>query len=66
MLTPRRKPGPQPTENWKLYVAAELHRIVEIEGKQPPPASHFAQLCEDNLGYQPDIREVQKLLRHLL
>jgi hypothetical protein len=63
---PRRKPGRQPTKNWKLYVAAELHRIVEIERKQPPPASHFAQLCENKLGYQPDIREVQKLLRQLL
>lgn len=66
MPSPRRKPGPQPTKNWKLYVAAELHRIVEIEGKQPPPAAHFAQLCENKLGYQPDIREVQKLLRLLL
>jgi hypothetical protein len=62
----RRKPGPQPRKNWKLYVAAELHRIVEIEGKQPPVAADFAQLCEDKLGYQPDIREVQRLLRQLL
>jgi hypothetical protein len=66
MSPPRRKPGPQPKKNWKLTVAAELHRIVEIEGKQPPPAAHFAQLCENKLGYQPDIREVQKLLRQLL
>jgi hypothetical protein len=64
--SPRRKPGPRPTKNWKLYVAAELHRIVEIEGKQPPVASHFAQLCENKLGYQPEIREVQKLLKLLL
>ena len=62
----RRKPGPRPTKSWKLYVAAELHRIVEIEGNQPPPASDLAQFCEDNLGYQPDIREIQRLLRHLL
>ena len=66
MPSDRRKPGPRPTKSWKLYVAAELHRIVEIEGKQPPPASDLAQFCEDNLGYQPDLREIQRLLRHLL
>ena len=62
----RRKPGSKPTENWKLHVAGELHRIVLVERKQPPPASYFAQFCEDKSGYHPDIRAVQRLLRVLL
>jgi hypothetical protein len=61
-----RRPGPKPTENWKLHVAGELHRIVVVERKQPPPASYFAQFCEDKSGYHPDIRAVQRLLRVLL
>src|SRR5215469_1406350 len=60
------KPGPKPTENWKLHVAGELHRIVVVERKQPPPASYFAQFCEDKSGYHPDIGAVQRLLRELL
>ena len=62
----RRRRGPKPTENWKLHVAGELHRIVVVERKQPPPASYFAQFCEDKSGYHPDIRAVQRLLRVLL
>ena len=62
----RRKPGRKITMNWRLHVAAELHRIVEIKHKPPPPASYFAQFCGDNLDYEPDIRTVQKLLRSLL
>ena len=61
-----RRPGPKPTENWKLHVAGELHRIVVVERKQPPPASYFVQFCEDKSGYHPDIRAVQRLLRELL
>lgn len=66
MSPPRRKPGRKVRKNWKLFVAAELHRIVEVEGKPPPAAAHFAQLCVNKLDHHPDIREVQKLLRQLL
>jgi hypothetical protein len=62
----RRKPGRQTTANWKLHVAGELHRIVLVEKKPAPPASYFAQFCENKLRYQPDISAVQKLLRNLL
>ena len=65
-LPMRRRPGPKPTENWKLHVAGELHRIVVVERKQPPPASYFAQFCEDKSGYHPDLGAVQRLLRELL
>jgi hypothetical protein len=58
------KPGPQPTKNWKLHVAAELHRIVEA-GKPVPPASYFADHCRDRLAYTPEIRAVQRLLKQL-
>jgi hypothetical protein len=59
----RRKPGRKAEQNWPLHVAGELYRIVIKEGKQPPPASYFAQFCENKLGYQPDIRALQRLLR---
>jgi len=62
----RQRSGPKPIENWKLHIAGELHRIVVVERKQPPPASYFAQFCEDKSGYHPDIRAVQRLLRVLL
>jgi hypothetical protein len=65
-MSPRRKPGPTPIKNWKLHVAAELYRIFEIEGKQPPPASYFADFCRDKLNYVPDMRAIQRLLKHLL
>jgi hypothetical protein len=61
----RRKPGKRTTHDWTLHVARELGRI-EGAGKKVPTASKFAQFCEDTLGYQPDIREVQKLLKQLL
>ena len=62
----RRRRGPKPIENWKLHVAGELHRIVVVERKQPPPASYFAQFCHDKSAYHPDIHAVQRLLRELL
>jgi hypothetical protein len=61
----RRKPGKQTTRDWPLHVARELGRI-EGAGKKVPTAAKLAQFCEDTLGYEPDIREVQKILKLLL
>ena len=63
---PRPKSGPKPTENWKLHVAAELHRIVVIDGKLPPAASYFADFCSEKVNYIPDPRAIQRLLKALL
>jgi hypothetical protein len=61
----RRKPGPRPTQNWKLHVAGEVDRLVKA-GRPVPPASVLAQFCEDTLGWQPDIRGIQRLIKALL
>jgi hypothetical protein len=62
----RRKPEKRIRKNWKLCVAVELHRVMETEGKLPPPASYFATHCLKKLGYHPDISEIQKLIKVLL
>ena len=61
----RRKPGRKPKENWQAFVRGALAVFLN-EGRQVPPASDFAQLCENTLGYQPELREIQKLLKQLL
>jgi hypothetical protein len=66
VMSQRPKSGPKPKKNWKLHVAAELHRIVEIDGKLPPAASYFADFCSVKLSYTPDPRAIQRLLKALL
>jgi hypothetical protein len=61
----RRKPGRKPRGNWKLEVATEVG-LRYREGKPPPAANELAQFCEDKLGFQPDISEIQKWLRLLV
>jgi hypothetical protein len=61
----RRKPGPKIKKGWRLRVAGEANRIMENE-KRIPSAEELAQFCENKLGYQPDERAIQKLLRDLL
>jgi len=63
---PRRKPGPKIKHNWRLFVAAKVHQIREKEGGRTPGAPELAQICEDEIGYQPDVSDIQKLLRILL
>jgi len=62
---PRRKPGPKPKHDWKTQVTRELIRRARA-GKRDPTAPEMLQWCENNLGSQPDIRQMQKLLRDLL
>jgi hypothetical protein len=61
----RRKPGPRPTRGWKLFIASKLYDLQRA-GKPTPPATDLAQLCEDELDYQPDISHLQRWLRQLL
>ena len=63
---PRRKPGPKIKHNWRLFVAAKVHQIREKEGGRTPGAPELAQICEDEIGYQPDVSDIQKVLRILL
>jgi hypothetical protein len=62
----RRKPGPRTKKSWKMRVAAELHRIVIIEGKLPPTAKDLAEFCVRKLNHHPEITEIQKLIKDLL
>jgi hypothetical protein len=61
----RRKPGPKVTKDWRRHVAGQVDRIMENE-KRIPSAAELAQFCEYKLGYQPDERAIQQLLRYLL
>ena len=61
----RRKPGPKIKHDWKLHVAAEVHRIKE-SGKGRPSAPELAQYCYNKWKWQPDESDIQKLLRSLL
>jgi hypothetical protein len=63
--TSRRKPGPPPKHNWPLLVARELIRMA-LAGEKMPTAPKMLQFCEDKLCWQPDIRQMQNLLRLLL
>jgi hypothetical protein len=61
----RRKPGPKMKHDWKLRLANELHRIKEHE-RRTPTAKELAQFCRDEWDYEPDLSEIQKLMRSLL
>jgi hypothetical protein len=61
----RRRPGPKPKKDWKLFVAAKLWEARKT-GKRVPTAANLAQDCEDELGYQPDTSHLQRWLRQLL
>jgi hypothetical protein len=61
---PRSKPGPRPNMDWPTYVENAVKELIR-SGKPIPTAAYFCQLCEDELGYQPDIRQMQRLLRSL-
>jgi hypothetical protein len=63
--TSRRKPGHPPKHEWPLVVARELIRMAAA-GEKMPTAPKMLQFCENKLRWQPDIRQMQKLLRFLL
>jgi hypothetical protein len=61
----RRKPGKQPTHDWPTLVTREVKRIIRA-GEKVPSAASLALFCQNKLGYLPDVRAVQRLLRNLL
>ena len=61
----RRKPGPRIKHNWRLEVAAEVHRQRK-KGGRTPTAGELAEFCSKKFDYQPDESEIHRLLRNLL
>lgn len=64
-VSPRRKPGKRPTKDWPTHVARELIRRARA-GDKMPTAAQMCQFCQNILCWQPDIRQMQRLLRDLL
>lgn len=61
----RRKPGPQPTHDWPLFVASEMiHRAKA--GERDPTAAAMIEHCEKHLRWSPGLKEMQLLLKKLL
>jgi hypothetical protein len=60
----RRKPGPRPTKEWKLFIAHKLY-ILHEAGKPTPTAGELQELCRDELGYEPDESAINLWLREL-
>jgi hypothetical protein len=61
----RRKPGRKITKNWRLFAAHAAYEFKEEHGRLPS-GPELAQICEDELGYQPDTSDIAKLFRYLL
>jgi hypothetical protein len=59
-----RKRGRKPMHPWKMFVAAKAWEM-HTAGGQRQLAAYFAQLCGDKFEWQPDISEVNELLRVL-
>jgi hypothetical protein len=59
-----RKPGPRPTKEWKLFIAHKLYVLHEA-GKPTPSAGELAELCREELGYEPDESAIRLWLREL-
>jgi hypothetical protein len=64
-VSPRRRPGKRPTKDWPTHVARELIRRARA-GEEMPTAAQMCQFCQNTLCWQPDIRQMQRLLRDLL
>ena len=60
-----RPPGPKPRYDWPTQVARHLINLIR-SGKLEPTPQEMAQHCVDTPGYEPDIRELQRLLKKLL
>jgi hypothetical protein len=61
----RRKPGPKIMNDWRFFAANAAYVFKEKHGRLPS-GPELAQLCEDKLGYQPDVSNIARLLRFLL
>jgi hypothetical protein len=61
---PRRRPGPQAEKDWPKWVEHELIRCA-LNGEKVPTPAKMCERCDKALGYQPDIRAMQRLYREL-
>jgi hypothetical protein len=61
----RRKPGRKITKGWRLFAAHAAYKFKEKHGRLPS-GPELAQICENELGYQPDTSDIAKLFRYLL
>jgi hypothetical protein len=61
----RRKPGPRAMGDWPKHATREVIRRLRA-GEKEPTAPEMLQWCEDEWRWQPDIRQMQQLLRDLL
>ena len=63
----RRKPGPPPTHEWPLVVAAEVIRRIKA-GERDPTAAEMIEHCENTFPdeFSPGLKEMQVLLKKLL
>jgi len=62
---PRRRPGRQPKHDWPKHIRREMIRRLRA-GEGEPTAPEMLQWCEEKWGWQPDIRQMQRLLSDLL
>lgn len=60
----RSKPGPRAKGEWQWFVAMKVCTLKN-SAKQLPTAGELAQLCQDELGYQPAETAINKLVREL-
>jgi len=61
---PRRPPGRQPKHDWPKHIRREVIRRLRA-GEREPTAPEMLLWCEDKWGWQPDIRQMQRLLSDL-
>jgi hypothetical protein len=61
----RRPPGKPPKHNWPMVIARELIRRAQA-GEMMPTAPQMLQWCHDEWNWEPDIRQMQRVLRELL
>jgi hypothetical protein len=62
---PHRTPGRQPKHDWPKHMRREVIRRLRA-GERDPTAPEMLQWCEDKWGWQPEVRQMQRLLRDLL
>ena len=60
----RRTPGKKPTHEWQKHVTREVVRLAFLS--KTPTAPDMLKWCADKWDWQPDIRQMQRLLRDLL
>jgi len=57
-------PGPQARGDWPKHVTREVIRQLRVSEKFPN-APTMLEWCQNKLGFQPDVRQMQRFLRDL-